>query len=123
RLSTGGDCLSHHLVDRFPTLSRQAHKDFRTLRCVANLFGSESLELSLRQEHDEDVLRHYHARSRLVSKFRIKSEAELCKEIHRVLQILHWQVDEDFSCHVLSSLSVLDAWLLRLDPGHKPAIN
>src|SRR5215470_17587072 len=58
-VSTGGDCLSHRLVDPFPTLGRQAHKHFRTFRCVANLFGSESSELSLCQEHDKDVLCDY----------------------------------------------------------------
>nr|WP_226889314.1 hypothetical protein [Nostoc sp. MG11] len=56
----------------------------------------------MRQEHDEDVLGHNHAGGSFVSELRIKLEAELSKELDRLIEVFDWQIDENLCTHGLS---------------------
>jgi hypothetical protein len=74
----------------------------RALACVTDLLGGEFLELGARQKHDEDVLAHDHASSRLVGKLGIKVEAETSEELHRPIEISDRKIHENLGVHGFS---------------------
>src|SRR3981081_238777 len=100
--SARGDRITNHFIDLSPALGRQTYKHFCVLLCIANFFGSKSLELGFSQQHDEYVIAHDHAGGRLVGKLRIELEAEFCKELYGLIEILDWQIHKDFGGHVVS---------------------
>jgi len=85
--STSGDCLVNHRIDCFSALRRQAHKHFGAFRGITNCFGRKGLEPVFSQEHDEDVLAHNHAGSRLVGELRIKAEAKFGEKLNGLIEL------------------------------------
>ena len=87
--AASGDGLAHHVINFFPALRREAYKHLSAFRCITNVFRGKSLELVIRQQHHEDVLTHDHTGGRIVSKLGIKTEAELRKELDRLLDVVN----------------------------------
>ena len=64
---------------------------------VAELAVREGLEEGRHQEHEISVLVDDHAGGLLVGELRVEREAEAGEEVHRALEIVDRQVDEELT--------------------------
>jgi hypothetical protein len=68
------------------------------------LFGSESFESFVFQEHREDVIANDHACRRLIGELLIERVAEPGKKLDGLLKVFDRQIHKNFRSHVFFSL-------------------
>src|SRR5262249_32409955 len=102
--STGFDgprlesCLEK-VVDLRPAVARQGGQHLGEPARVHDLVLGERLEFCVREQHRVNIIRDYHASCRIIRELRVELEAKLLEERHRALEVLHWEVYENFRCH------------------------
>ena len=62
----------------------------------------ECFEELLEEQHRKDILSNDQARRLVIRELWIECEAKVLPEAHRLLQVFHWQVDENFIDHTES---------------------
>jgi hypothetical protein len=67
------------------------------------------------------VLRDHHAGRVVIGELRIEREAERLEEGHRLLEVLHWEIDEDFCAHDFLLVGSTDSSQGRTPPSAMPS--
>src|SRR5262249_50184851 len=86
--------LANHFIDFTPAGRRQTYQDLGILGCVANFPWRERFELWMSQQHHVNVVAYDHAGRSVVGELRVKTEPELRKKLHGLLEIFHRQIHE-----------------------------
>jgi hypothetical protein len=65
-------------------------------------FGLKVLKFALRQEHDINVFADSHALGSLIGELCVERKAQPSKKVLGLLDVSHWEIDEDFLGHTLA---------------------
>ena len=97
--AAGGERLADEFINARPAFTRERHEDFRACGCITDFFGSEFLELGVREQHDIDVPADNHASGGFVGELGIESKAEALEKVHGPAEVLNRQINEYLRRH------------------------